>query len=234
MTLSLAEGLPFAGGDPATVIAQAAEAEEVVTPVQITSVKKSGSSSLKIKWSNAGGVSYKLYRSLHENYGYKCIKTIKASDKKTLSYTDKVTKGTQYFYRLVTIKGGVKSEPSDSVCGFLATGGKRTVVKTNLVRNDNEQLLGSYVKDGLLNEVFLFGRVDYTNENSKKIIIRTYNKKNYAKKMKVKSTKTIKLNQFKKSELEFGGFYHANDGSNFILVGKDHDKTDKTKTYIKL
>ena len=225
MTLLLSQGLPSADGGMATVIAQAAEAK-TVTPVQITSVKKSGSSSLKIKWSNAGDVSYKLYRSLHENYGYKCIKTIKKSDKKTLSYTNKVKKGTQYFYRLVTIKGGVKSEPSDSVCGFLATGGKKKTVKTNIALKNNEYSVGLYEQDGKIKEVF---RIKDEINKKYSLKIRTYDDD-----MNVISTKTIKLSEFAFDDFQFGGFYHAQNGCNYVLIGRWRKKSDKNRTYVKL
>ena len=68
----------------------------------ITSVKKSGSSSLQIKWKAfKGATGYKLYRSNQENGTYKCIYT--AKNGATTSYKQKVSKGVPYYYKLITL-----------------------------------------------------------------------------------------------------------------------------------
>ncbi|MBR1663927.1 MAG: hypothetical protein IJ696_06345 [Ruminococcus sp.] len=193
---------------------------------KISSVKKSGKSSLKVTWKNASSkVSYKLYRSESENFGYKLIKTIKKSSKKTLSYTDKVKKGKVYYYRLVTIKGKHKSGPV-SVSGMVSVSGKKKEVKTGKKINDEESV-GIYEQGGKLKEVFFNNNYD---KKRNELIIRTYNKN-----LKVTNTKKVTLNSFKYDELDFGGFYHSEkDDSNYIVVGRYNGKESRKKVVIKV
>lgn len=75
----------------------------------ITSVKKSGSSSLQIKWKAfKGATGYKLYCSNQENGTYKCIYT--AKNGATTSYKQKVSKGVPYYYKLITLDAMGKSD----------------------------------------------------------------------------------------------------------------------------
>ncbi|MBR1373761.1 hypothetical protein IJ556_04850, partial [bacterium] len=193
---------------------------------KISSVKKSGKSSLKVTWKNVSSkVSYKLYRSESENYGYKLIKTIKKSSKKTLSYTDKVSKGKVYYYRLVTVKDKYKSG-SASVSGMVSVSGKKKEVKTGKKLN-GECSVGIYEQGGKLKEVFFNNNYD---KNRNELIIRTYNKN-----LKVTNTKKVTLNSFKYDELDFGGFYHSDkDDSNYVVVGRDNYKESKKKVVIKV
>ena len=189
---------------------------------QITSVKKSGKKSLKVTFQSAGkNAAYKLYRSTNEKSGYKLIKDIPASTAKTISYTDKVTKGKVYHYRVKTIIGGKTSKASSSVSSFVPVGGKRKFTDASKVHGAFDQVTYSvhaapensyyYVQGSSLKKVSC-------NVNSEKsrleLKIDTFDKN-----AKYKSTKTVKIKGIDFGKAVYGGTYHAADGYNYVVIG---------------
>lgn len=124
----------------------------------------------------------------------------------------------------MTIKGGVKSEPSDSVCGFIATGGKKKTVNTGV--KPKGEMLGYYEQGSNIKVVYLSSN---DKKKTNKLKICTFNSK-----YKLTSTKTVKLTGFTYKQRSESKYYHANDGSNYIFIGRDRIKTDKDQTYLKV
>jgi len=109
----------------------------------ISSVKKGSYNSLKISWKKISGSSgYTVYRSDSSDGPYKKIKTVRATKKSTLSYTDKKrTCGKVYYYKVYAFKrSGLKNHYSYA---SLAKSGKTTPSTTKF--NSNTQCWTSSV-----------------------------------------------------------------------------------------
>ncbi len=196
----------------------------------ITSVKKSGSSSLQVNW-NAfeGAKGYMLYRSTRENGTYKCIYTAKGGN--ITSYKQKVSKGIPYYYKLVTIDAIGKSDYSPSVSEMIPA--KSKVKKVTCSKIEQKASFGYgqyhqyrdwshpdqtyyYQSGGKLHAVCV------QNNGSLKIYT-------LSSSFKVQKTKTIKL----KYDV-WGGFYQGTDGNFYVAVGYQNPKESTKKTVIKV
>ena len=196
----------------------------------ITSVKKSGSSSLQVNW-NAfeGATGYMLYRSDRENGTYKCIYTAKSGN--ITSYKQKVSKGIPYYYKLVTIDAIGKSDYSPSVSEMIPA--KSKVKKVTCSKIEQKASFGYgqyhqyrdwshpdqtyyYQSGGKLHAVCV------QNNGSLKIYT-------LSSSFKVQKTKTIKL----KYDV-WGGFYQGTDGNFYVAVGYQNPKESTKKTVIKV
>ena len=196
----------------------------------ITSVKKSGSSSLQVNW-NAfeGAKGYMLYRSTRENGTYKCIYTAKSGN--ITSYKQKVSKGIPYYYKLVTIDAIGKSDYSPSVSEMIPA--KSKVKKVTCSKIEQKASFGYgqyhqyrdwshpdqtyyYQSGGKLHAVCV------QNNGSLKIYT-------LSSSFKVQKTKTIKL----KYDV-WGGFYQGTDGNFYVAVGYQNPKESTKKTVIKV
>lgn len=201
------------------------------TGVSLSGVKKVAAKTLQVSWKNAGSkYSYKLYRSTDENNGYKLVKTVPASTKSTITVNDKVSNGVTYYYKLVTVKGGRVSGKSASVSGFIPISTAKKITKANFLSGITSGQYGwncsssdsmyYFAQDGKFN----IAELDYdTKSNVNVLKVYTLNNK-----FKVSKKKTVKLPK----NSDFGGFYHAYDGNNYVVVGYFNPKESKTKTVI--
>ena len=194
----------------------------------ITSVKKSGSSSLQVNWKAFNGATgYKLYRSTQENGTYKCIYT--AKNGKTTSYKQKVSKGVPYYYKLVTMDAMGKSDFSLSVSQIIPTKNKVKKVSCSKISQKPSGGLGQYS--------YFWSHPDTTYyyqsggkfhavcvQDNGNLKIYTMNAS-----FKVTNTKTIKL----KYDV-WGGFYQGTDGNFYVAVGDQNPKESNKKTVIKV
>lgn len=181
--------------------------------VSITSVQKSGASSLKITWKTlSAATGYELYRSTKENGNYKKIYTAKKGT--VSSYTQKVSKGVTYYYRLVTLTAAGKSNASKTVSQFIPKSAGKKTKKLKIKRQLGDALY-FYEAGGKLH-----------------IVHKTKNLKIYTMTagMNVKSVKTVKLGKYEK----WGGFYHGPDGKFYVAVGFFNRKESKSKTVIQV
>ena len=193
----------------------------------IASIERSGSK-LIVKWKKEpDAIGYKLYRSDRENGKYKCVCT--ASSSRT-SFSQKVEKGTTYYYKLVTVYPQGKSDDSPVVARMIpmAKSCKAKVTSGNGISTLNlaiESTKGNY------------GGVDYTYyyrvgkklhivcvQKNKRLNIYTMNAK-----MKVEKAKSIKL-----AGDYWGGFYHGTDGNFYVVVGYNNPQESRTKTVIEV
>lgn len=201
------------------------------TGVEISSVKKTTDKTLQVSWNNAGiSYSYKLYRSANENNGYELIKDIAVSTKETITVTDKVSKGITYYYKLVTVKSGKKSAKSASVSGFIPIKNELKITNANFLPEvpayqygwnwANSDDMYYFVQNGAFNIV----NKEYDTKDKLYVLkIYTLNSK-----FKADKKKTVKL----PADSTFGGFYHAYDGNNYVVVGYNNPKESKKKTVI--
>ncbi len=196
----------------------------------ITSVKKSGSSSLQVNW-NAfeGAKGYMLYRSTRENGTYKCIYTAKSGN--ITSYKQKVSKGIPYYYKLVTIDAIGKSDYSPSVSEMIPA--KSKVKKVTCSKIEQKASFGygqyhQYIDWSHPDQTYYYqsgGKlhaVCVQNNGSLKIYT-------LSSSFKVQKTKTIKL----KYDV-WGGFYQGTDGNFYVAVGYQNPKESTKKTVIKV
>ena len=196
----------------------------------ITSVKKSGSSSLQVNW-NAfeGAKGYMLYRSTRENGTYKCIYTAKSGN--ITSYKQKVSKGIPYYYKLVTIDAIGKSDYSPSVSEMIPA--KSKVKKVTCSKIEQKASFGY----GQYHQYRDWSHPDqtyYYQSGGKLHAVCVQNNGNLkiytlSSSFKVQKTKTIKL----KYDV-WGGFYQGTDGNFYVAVGYQNPKESTKKTVIKV
>lgn len=194
----------------------------------ITSVKKSGSSNLVIRWNafkNATG--YKLYQSNQENGTYKCIYTDRSG--KTTFYKQKVTKGIPYYYKLVTMDAMGESDFSPTVSQIIPNNNKVKKVLCSKISQESSGGFGQYSYHWAHPDTTYyyqsggkFHAVCVQNNGDLKIY--TLNAS-----FKVTNTKTIKL----KYDV-WGGFYQGTDGKFYVAIGYDNPKESKSKIVIKV
>ncbi len=179
----------------------------------ITSVKKSGASSLKITWKKLDAATgYVLYRAQKENGNYKKVYTARKGT--VTSYTQKVSKGVTYYYKLVTMTKAGNSRGSAVVAQFIPKPSKQKAKKVKMPQRYGENLY--YYESG--------GRLY--------IVRRSENLKIYAvtSDMQIKFQKTVKLGKYDR----WGGFYQGTDGKFYVAIGYNNYKESKTKTVIKV
>lgn len=87
--------------------------------VKSVTVSNKGTTKLKIKWKKTKyAKKYKVYRSTDKKK-YTPIKTVKATKKKTQSFTDsKLQSGTTYYYKVRALRGSKKGKASSSKTGY--------------------------------------------------------------------------------------------------------------------
>ncbi len=196
----------------------------------ITSVKKSGSSSLQVNW-NAfkGATGYKLYRSTEENGTYKCIYTAKSGN--ITSYKQKVSKGVPYYYKLITTHALGNSDFSPSVSQMIPAKNKAKRISCSKIKQKASYGYGQYY------EYINWSHPDqtYYYQSGGKLhavcVQDNGNLKIYtlSSSFKVQKTKTIKL----KYDV-WGGFYQGTDGNFYVAVGYQNPKESTKKTVIKV
>lgn len=176
----------------------------------IISVKKSGSSSVKIKWKKqAEATGYKLYRSTSEHGKYKCIYTANSAGK--TSYTQKVKKGVTYYYKVKTFYPNLVSDDSEVISKMLPKSAS-TVRKSIRLSGDRQYY---YVASGKFHVV---------EPGKNCFYIYTLNSS-----LKKVSRKTVKLKYD-----SWGGCYQGPDDSFYVAVGYNNLKESRTKTVIKV
>ncbi len=194
----------------------------------ITSVKKSGSSSLQIKWKAfKGATGYKLYCSNQENGTYKCIYT--AKNGATTSYKQKVSKGVPYYYKLITLDAMGKSDFSPMMSQIIPKKNKIKRVSCSKISQQSSDGYGQYYSNWSHPDTTFYyqsgGKLHAVCvQNNKNLKIYTLNSS-----FKVTKTKTIKL----KYDV-WGGFYQGTDGNFYVAVGYNNLKESRTKTVIKV
>ena len=191
--------------------------------VQIESVKKASSKGLKLVWSaDAGASSYTVFRSIHENYGYKKIATTTK-----VSYTDKkAKKGTIYYYRIRATYPGCGSIDSRTL--------GQMITKSSKVAHKSVKLGSAFAEYGNYMNWTSTSSVLYYVQGSKLFAVchvgSTLKVIGFNSKMKKVSIRTVKLPKFE----YWGGMYHGPDGNNYVAVGYNNYKESKTKTVIKV
>lgn len=193
---------------------------------QITSVEKSGSSQLKLTWDKQeGAVSYAIYRADTVEGNYKRVALLKKSN--TTSWKQKVTRGKQYFYYIVTTYPIGKSDPSAKVCGYIPKSGKaKTVSQSVNIPVKMGQYGGMW---GSIDTTFYYpagSKLYVVSRNGSKLNIFTVNEKT----LKLKKYKTISLGKYE----SWGGFYQGTDGKFYVAVGFMNRKEKDSKTVIKV
>ena len=194
----------------------------------ITSVKKSGSSSLQVNW-NAfkGATGYKLYRSTQENGTYKCIYTAKSGN--ITSYKQKVSKGVPYYYKLITMDAIGKSDFSPSVSQMISVKSKTKRISCSKIKQKSSYGYGQYLSYWAHPDTTYYyqsgGKLHVVCvQNSGNLKIYTLNSS-----FKVTKTKTIKL----KYDV-WGGFYQGTDGNFYVAIGYNNPKESTSKTVIQV
>lgn len=195
---------------------------------ELTSVKKKGSSSLKIQWNPVEGASaYEIYSSNSENGEYKKVDTVLAES--TPSYTHKVSKGQTYYYYVLTKYPQEYAYRSKCLSGFIPKKSKAAQIQQKTAMQDITyagQYGGNwaspdktyyYVANDKLHVVSLDGNA-----------LKIYTLK--GKELKHTATKTVNLGNFEK----WGGFYHGTDGCFYVAVGYDNLSEKDNKTVIKV
>lgn len=196
---------------------------------QITSITKSGTNQLKVSWKKeADAVKYEIYRASSMEGTYKSVKVIKNPN--TTSWKQKVTPGKQYYYYIVTFFPTEKSDPSDTVCGYLPKSGKKKEVSQNsgIKLNTYSQYGWNWASP---DTVFYYqsGKKLYTAAlalDGKKLNIYVTDPET----LKLKKYKTIKLGKYD----TWGGFYQGTDGKFYVALGYNNLKEKDSKTVIKV
>ncbi len=196
----------------------------------ISSVQKSGSSNLEIKWNAAkGATGYKLYRSTQENGTYKCIYT--ANNGQITSFHQKVSKGMPYYYKLVTINAIGESNFSPSVSQMIPTKSKIKRLSCSKIKQKASNGYGQYYE---YSDWAHPDQTYYYQSGGKFHAVCVQNNGNLkiytlSSSFKVQKTKTIKL----KYDV-WGGFYQGIDGNFYVAVGYENPKESRKKTVIKV
>lgn len=189
---------------------------------EITDVETSGSNMI-VKWDAMdGALCYKLYRSEMENATGNCICTIE-NNSQNFTYQDTVTKGKTYYYKLITVYPEGESDVSATVAQYIPGNGKKRSVQCKKFSQSGywptDRSSAYYYQMG--------GELHVVRVHQDKSKIKDYTMDSA---MKVKSTKTVKLDSFD----EWGGFYRGIDGNFYVVIGYDNLKESKTKTVIKV
>lgn len=191
----------------------------------IIGIEKAGASSVKIQWKKQqGAVKYQLYRSASEHGTYKCIYTAKNAD--TVSYTQKVSKGVTYYYKIKTIYPELTSDYSEVVSKMLPK--SAPVTKKTLSLSKTFYMGGQYGFNWASSDDAYYyvasGKFYMVVPDNNCIRIYTLNSA-------LKRTKTKKI---KIKYDYFGGFYHGPDGNFYVAVGYKNPKEKDKKTVIKV
>jgi len=208
--------------------------------VQMQSVARKGSSSLKVTWNPIPEAkSYTLYYSTSDEFGkYKKLTTTTNT-----SYTQKVTKGvTYYYYVTAAFPNGEVSTRSTRLSGYIPQSASKIKLKLTAL----EDKILSEVRSGIYDEYGYGGKWNWAD--SDRIFYYSLKGKNYAvvllrkpgttKKWKgqlliyeIKSNNSVKLVNTIKLPKQFdawGGFYKGPDNQFYVAYGfnnlKEKDK----------
>lgn len=192
---------------------------------KLVSVSQKGSSSLTVKWEKIDGAQkYKLYRSERENGKYECIYTTGSKN----SYTQKVTKGKQYFYYVKAEFEEGAGEKSNTLTGLVTQEGKAASYKQTDVKQiySNGKYTGyratsdrTYYYE-LKNTLYMV--CVQTDGNLKIYTVDT--------KSKCKFYRNVKLEKYE----IWGGFYQGPDDNFYVAVGYRNPKESDKKVVIKV
>lgn len=193
---------------------------------KLVSVTQKNSDSLKIQWEKIDGAKqYKLYRSEKENGTYKCVYTTNSKN----SYTQKVTKGKQYYYYVKAEFEEGWATKSDSLTGL--------VLLKNGKLSKKEQSVDQQYKDGRYGiDICANSDTTYYYESKGKLYMVCLQEsgklKLYTMEDKTKCTfyKNIKLPKYE----IWGGFYQGTDGNFYVAVGYSNPKESDKKIVIKV
>ena len=177
---------------------------------KLVSVTQKNSDSLKIQWEKIDGAKhYKLYRSEKENGTYKCVYTTNSKN----SYTQKVTKGKQYYYYVKAEFEEGWATKSDSLTGL--------VLLKNGKLSKKEQSVNQQYEDGRYgSNTCADSDKTYYYESKGKLYMVSLQKngklKLYTMEDKTKCTfyKDIKLPKYE----IWGGFYQGTDGNFYVAI----------------
>lgn len=191
----------------------------------ISGIEKTGPSSLKIQWNKPGGaLGYKLYRSNRENGTYKCIYTTKNPN--ITSFTQKVSKGTAYYYKIKTLYPKLTSDDSQVVSKMLPK--SASVIKKTLSLSEKFYMGSQYGWNWASPDNAYY----YTASGKLFMMVPDKNcLRIYTLNSRLKRTKTKKI---KLKYDYFGGFYQGPDGSFYVAVGYKNPKENDKKTVIKI
>ncbi len=192
---------------------------------EISSVKISGKTRLRIQWKLvAGATAYKLYRSEQENGAYSCIYTAGSG---TNSFEQKVSQGITYHYKVTAVFPKGESYFSKSVSQFIPKKGKKKSVSA--------QKLGKQYINGQYSGNWAYPDKTYYYKSGGRLYAVCVQKNGSLKvfritdSLKVKKIKTIKL----KYDV-WGGFYAGPDGNFYVATGYHNRGESRTKTVIKI
>lgn len=193
---------------------------------KLVSVAQKNSDSLKIQWKKIDGAKrYKLYRSEKENGTYKCVYTTNSKN----SYTQKVTKGKQYYYYVKAEFEEGWATKSDSLTGL--------VLLKNGKLSKKEQSVNQQYEDGRygINTCAASDKTYYYESKGKLYMVSLQKNgklKLYTMEDKTKCTfyKDIKLPKYE----IWGGFYQGPDGNFYVAVGYSNPKESDKKIVIKV
>lgn len=192
---------------------------------ELSSVTASGKTALSVSWkSMAGASAYKLYRSMEENGIYDCIYT---ADAGTLSYTQSVSKGITYYYKVKAVMPEGESNFSASISGFIPKKGKKKAVSADKLglRYRSGQYGGNYAYPDDIYYYTAGGKLYAACVSQNKNV----NIFQLSSSLKAKKVKTIKL-----AYDVWGGFYAGPDGNFYIAAGYHNFSESRTKTVIKI
>ncbi len=191
---------------------------------EILSVAVSGSSDLTVSWKEMPeAAAYHIYRSTEENGAYDCIYTANVGE---TSYTQTVSKGETYYYKVTAVLPDGESSFSESVSQFIPQKGKKKSAAAGKLgeKPRGGQYVGNWAKP---DETY------YYKAKGKLYAVRLQNKTlkvfKVSKSLKLTSVKTVKL----KYDV-WGGFYAGPDGNFYIALGYNNMSESKDKTVIKV
>lgn len=195
----------------------------------LKSITRNGST-LTLSWEQAkGATSYEIYRSASDNGSYKKI----AATGDTTTWSQTVSKGITYCYRIIPIFPDARGKASNSLSYYIPKSGKASVKELSKISWDGNNAgqypyYGSYASSDTT--------YYYTSGNKKYILCLQSGKKSLKIYSLNKSNKTalFKTIILPKGYGEFGGFYHGEDGRFYVAVGRSNTKESKTRTVIQV
>lgn len=187
-----------------------------------------GSKSQKISWrSITGAASYEVMRSELENGGYKKVAT--ADKGVAAAECGGVRQGHTYYYRIAVIYPDGSREYSGTLSKYMPVkkpGGKKAVQ----VRTVQQYVGGAYWDDYFAwpDEVYYYKSGNTLHE----VALKDSTLYDYTLTggYRIKSTRKIKIGSYDR----WGGFYHGEDGRNYVVLGWSNQKESRKKTVIKV
>lgn len=183
---------------------------------EIESVSRSDGNQLTVQWKPLeGAVSYKLYRSTEENGEYNLVYE---TDAKTTSYTEGVSQGVTYYYKVKGVCPEGESDFSGSVSQYIPVQGKK---KTKYAKKTKVEYSDIY-------QCSSKGKMYMVGERYNKRILDVYR---ITSKLKLgKRIKSIKIEK----NAKMGCVYAGPDGNFYVALGYSNHKESRTKTVIKV